>query len=127
MSRGPQEQFTDAIRASGLESPDTIEDDGKLHRFATNGKRGHDSGWYVYYGDGIPVGSFGDWRGQLTQTWRADIGRKLSPAEARAHSQRMQDAHNEREQRRRADMLTPECARPSAGTSHNRRARPTRI
>jgi putative DNA primase/helicase len=75
-------QFRDAIAQAGLTPPDAIHDDGELHRFASNGKRSDDAGWYVFHGDGIPAGSFGDWRSGISQTWRADIGRKLSPFEA---------------------------------------------
>jgi len=73
--REATEQFRDAIRSAGLEPPEVIEPD-KLHRFSTNGTCSDDAGWYIFYGDGIPAGSFGDWRSGLSQTWRADIGRK---------------------------------------------------
>jgi putative DNA primase/helicase len=46
-------QFRGAIQAAGLTPPDEIEADGKLRRFASNGKRGDDAGWYSLYGDGI--------------------------------------------------------------------------
>jgi len=78
-------QFRDAIGAAGLTSPDRIEADGKIHRFPSNGKKGDDSGWYVLHGDGIPAGAFGCWRSSLSQSWRADIGRSLTPAEDAAH------------------------------------------
>ena len=81
----PTEQFRDAIKSAGLIPPDVIEPDGKLHRFASSGKRGDDAGWYALHDDGIPAGSFGDWRTGEQQTWRADIGRKLTPAEDAAH------------------------------------------
>jgi len=80
------EQFRDVIRAAGLEAPPNIIADGKIHRFSSNGKRGDDAGWYVLHGDGIPAGSFGDWRTGISQSWRADIGRTLSPAEESAHA-----------------------------------------
>jgi putative DNA primase/helicase len=51
-----QSQFSDAIRASGLPPPDSIIDDGKLHRFSSNGKRSDDAGWYVLFGGDIPAG-----------------------------------------------------------------------
>jgi putative DNA primase/helicase len=79
------EQFREAIRAAGLTPPDEIEADGKLRRFASNGKKGDDAGWYLLHGDGIPAGSFGDWRAGFSQTWRADIGRALTPAEEAEH------------------------------------------
>ncbi|GBG02535.1 hypothetical protein AZSI13_18620 [Azospira sp. I13] len=102
----PLQQFRDAIQAAGLTPPDVIEDDGKLRRFSSNGKRGDDSGWYCLHGDGIPAGSFGDWRSGLIQNWRADIGRTLSPAEEGAHRARveaMRQAREAEETRRKAE------------------------
>lgn len=93
----PTEQFREAIRSTGLNPPDEIEADGKLRRFASNNRRGDDAGWYVLHGDGIPAGSFGDWRTGLSQTWRADVGRKLSPAEEAAHRARIDAMRRERE------------------------------
>ena len=78
------EQFRDAIRAAGLVPPDTIEADGELHRFASNGKRGDLAGWYTLHGDGIPAGSFGCWRLGLSESWCANIGR--SPRTTSANS-----------------------------------------
>ena len=51
-------QFRDAIQAAGLTPPEMIEPDGGLHRFASNGKRTDDAGWYVMHDDGIPAGGF---------------------------------------------------------------------
>jgi putative DNA primase/helicase len=90
-------QFRNAIQAAGLTPPDTIEADGKLRRFASNGKRKDDAGWYSLHGDGIPAGSFGDWRTGLFQTWRADIGRTLTPAEEAAHRAKVEAMRRERE------------------------------
>jgi len=91
------EKFRDAIQAAGLTPPDMIEPDGNLHRFASNGKRGDDAGWYALHDDGIPAGSFGDWRNGFSQTWRADIGRKLTPAENAAHRAKLETMRRERE------------------------------
>ncbi len=91
------EQFRNAIEAAGLTPPDVIEADGKLRRFASNGKRGDGAGWYVLFSDGIPAGCFGDWRTGFTQTWRADIGRVLTPAEEAAHRDKAQAMRRERE------------------------------
>lgn len=90
-------QFRDAIKNAGLEPPEVIEPDSKLHRFSANGKRGDDAGWYVLHADGIPAGAFGDWRSGLSETWRADIGRKLTPAEEAAHRARLDAIRRERE------------------------------
>jgi len=94
---GTTAQFRDAITAAGLTPPDVIEADGKLHRFASNGKRGDDAGWYVLHGDGIPAGAFGDWRTSLSQTWRADVGWALTPAEEAAHKEKLEATRRERE------------------------------
>ena len=91
------DQFRDAIRSAGLIPPDMIEPDGKLHRFASNGKNGDDAGWYALHGDGIPAGTFGDWRNGFSQTWRADIGRKLTPAEGAAHRAKVEAMQRERD------------------------------
>ncbi|WP_374401223.1 toprim domain-containing protein [Niveibacterium sp.] len=98
-------QFRTAISAAGLTPPDEIETDGQLRRFASNGKRGDDAGWYLLHGDGIPAGSFGDWRTGFTQTWRADIGRTLTPGEEAAHRAKvaaMRQAREAEEARRQA-------------------------
>ncbi len=100
MLNTPQEaiaQFRDAIQAAGLIPPDVIEADGKLRRFASNGKRRDDAGWYLLHGDGIPAGSFGDWRTGQVQTWRADIGRAFTPAEESEHRARAEAARQLRE------------------------------
>ena len=49
----PLEQFRGAIRSAGLNPPDMIEPDGNLHRFASNGKRSDNAGWYVFHDDGV--------------------------------------------------------------------------
>lgn len=89
--------FRKAIEAAGLIPPDVIETDGKLHRFASNGKRGDDAGWYLLHADGIAAGSFGCWRTGFSQTWRADIGRPLTPAEESAHRAKVDAMRAERE------------------------------
>ena len=92
----PEEQLIDAMRGAGLEPPEHIHLDGKLHRFKSGtkgqGKGGDKPGWYVVYGDGVPAGRFGCWRSGVEVTWRAEIGRKLSPAEEMANARRMTEA-----------------------------------
>jgi putative DNA primase/helicase len=95
--RDATEQFRDAIRSAGFTPPDMIDADGKLHRFASNGKHGDDAGWYALHDDGIPAGAFGDWRSGFSQTWRADIGRTLTPAEDAAHRAKAEAIRRARE------------------------------
>lgn len=92
----PEAQLIDAMRAAGLEPPDEIHMDGKIHRFksGTKGSPGHGDkpGWYLVFGDGIPAGRFGCWRAGMEVTWRADVGRKLSQAEEISHARRLSEA-----------------------------------
>lgn len=107
------QQFRDAIQSAGLEPPDAIQADGKLHRFSSNGKHGDDAGWYILHGDGIPAGAFGDWRTAISQSWRAAIGRALSRAEEFAHWTRVEAMRRARETedvRRKAEAATMAAA-----------------
>jgi phage/plasmid primase-like uncharacterized protein len=90
------QDFKGAMRTHGLTPPEIVSD-GQLHRFSSNGRRGDDAGWYLLHLDGIPAGCFGDWRTGFSQTWRADIGRDLSPAEMAAHQARVDAARRARE------------------------------
>ncbi|MBK6868500.1 MAG: DUF3987 domain-containing protein [Burkholderiales bacterium] len=98
------DQFRDAMADAGLHAPDTIHDDGKLHRFNSSGRHGCLGGWYVLHGDGVPAGMFGDWRQGLQQSWCAKPGTDMSDAERQAHRERVQaiqaqrDAEKKREQ-----------------------------
>jgi putative DNA primase/helicase len=104
--RGAIEQFRTAIHNAGLHPPEVIAADGRLHRFASNGNRNDDAGWYVMHDDGIPAGAFGDWRTGTSETWRADIGRRLSSQEEAQHRARLAAMRHERdseEAQRRAE------------------------
>jgi putative DNA primase/helicase len=106
-------QFQDAIKSAGLNPPDEIEADGKLRRFPSNGKKSNDSGWYVLHSDGVPAGCFGDWRTGFSQTWRADIGRKLTPGEETAHRVKVEAMRQQREadEKARRQAAAVEAAR----------------
>lgn len=93
----PIEQFRAAIAGAGLEPPDHIEADGKIHRFATSGKRGDEAGWYSLHLDGIPAGSFGCWRSGLQSTWCAKSDQQMTPAERDAQRQRMKAIQQQRD------------------------------
>ena len=93
----PEEQLRDAMLASGLEPPDELLLDGKIHRFKSgtkgSGSHGGDKpGWYLIFGDGVPAGRFGCWRAGVEVTWRAEVGRKLTATEEMAHARRMAEA-----------------------------------
>lgn len=100
----PHIQLRQAIRDAGLEPPDEINLDGKIHRFrsGTKGSPGHDkAGWYVGFGDGIPAGRFGCWRSGVEVLWRADVGRPLSASEEMAHALRLSEAKAQRDEARK--------------------------
>lgn len=90
------EQFRQAIADSGLTPPDHLVADGDLHRFSKDGTKWDDSGWYVYFSDGLG-GVFGCWSWSLTENWRADAGREWSDAEVAAHRKQMDEAKKKRE------------------------------
>lgn len=106
-------QFRDAIRAAGLTPPEAIEADGELHRFASEAKSGKKNGWYVLYPDGVPAGSFGCWKAQVSENWHADIGRTLTDAEREQQRQRIEAAKRKREQ---AEQAQREEARQRAAS-----------
>jgi putative DNA primase/helicase len=97
MTINPVEQFRSAIQSAGLIPPDVIEPDGKLHRFSSNGKHGNDSGRYVLHSDGIPAGWIGNYGTGLSQNWRADIGRTLTPSEEAEHRAKVEAMRRERD------------------------------
>lgn len=97
------EDFRRAIESKGLTPPVTIFADGKLHRFASNGDREDDSGWYVYFPDGQPAGAFGCWRLGVKENWSAKSETTMSETERAAHRQRLEATRQQRdtEERRR--------------------------
>ncbi len=117
--------FAEAIAAADIAPPEHIIADGRLHRFPANGRKGDDAGWYVLHGDGIPAGAFGDWRSGLSKTWRADIGRRLTPEEDTEYRRRIEGARRlaEEDRRRRAEHAAVIAARlwkeaKTAGADH---------
>src|SRR5215471_11071721 len=91
------DQFRDAILNSGLTPPTEIIADGKIHRFATNGRPYDDAGWYVLYPDAIPAGTFGDWRTDEKYKFHAHIDRRLTKEERAAHRARVEEMRKQRE------------------------------
>ncbi|RQV69420.1 DUF927 domain-containing protein [Burkholderia cenocepacia] len=74
-------EFSAVMAAHDLR-PTGIVADGRLHRFdGPEDKRGKKSAWYVLHGDGIPAGSFGDWRTGLSETWCSKAANEMTDAE----------------------------------------------
>jgi putative DNA primase/helicase len=59
-----------AMLNNGINPPDEIIFDGKVHRFINN--KGKDSCWYVAHDDGIPCATFGDWKTGLKINCKAE-------------------------------------------------------
>jgi putative DNA primase/helicase len=93
----PEVQLADAMAKAGLNPPEQVLLDGKMHRFNSD-KRRDKSGWYVAYSDGVPAGRFGCWRQGIDQQWRANIGRQLTLAEEMANAKRMAEAKRVRDE-----------------------------
>lgn len=89
-------QFESAMREVGIEPPEHIVADGTLHRFSSSGRQGDDAGYYVFHGDGIPAGHFGDWRTGYSQDWRADTGQEYTPEQKREYAKRKKAIQEER-------------------------------
>jgi phage/plasmid primase-like uncharacterized protein len=88
----PESQFRDAMQDAGITPPDHIYMDGTLHRFQSGDKKDK-TGWYILYDNvGVPAGIFGDWRTNIEQTFRANIGRKLTSSESISLSLRLSEA-----------------------------------
>lgn len=88
--------FRDAIRAAGIEPPESIVSDGAIHRFSTSGRASDRAGWYVLYPDGIAAGAFGDWRTGIEQTWSATPSDRLSQADRDAQRKRLDEIKRQR-------------------------------
>jgi phage/plasmid primase-like uncharacterized protein len=101
----PELQLYKAIQDAGLEPPDEIILDGNLRRFRSgtkgSGGNGDKTGWVVAFSDGIPAGRFGCWRAGVEHSWRADVGRTITPAEEMAHARRMGEAKLRRDEERK--------------------------
>ena len=97
-------QFQAAMAVSGLAPPETIYGDGQLRRFGVGGK----SSWYVLHDDGIPAGSFGDWKTGHTETWCAKSKADMSDTERQATWERIKATQRQRDAER--DLIQAEAA-----------------
>jgi putative DNA primase/helicase len=96
--RDPLEQFRAAMAARDLIPPTELIADGRIHRCDAEGKNGKDDGAYLLHLDCVPAGGIENHRDGLGwQNWRADLGRKLTPAEEAAHRAKIETAREERD------------------------------
>ena len=70
--------FLQAMACKGIRLRDKLIPDGKIHRFATEGKGNKDC-WYGFYG---LAGTFGDWSRGIHETWSLKQDLLHSPKDA---------------------------------------------
>lgn len=95
-------QFREAIHQRLGFDPGPVVLDGKVHRFSTKANGQDEAGWYIGFGDGVPAGTFGDWRSGIADNWCSKDTLTLTPAEREEHRRKMGDAARIREHERRA-------------------------
>jgi len=89
----PVHHFQAAMIAAGLEPPETIEADGKIHRYP--GRSG--ASWYLLRLDGIPAGCFGSWRAGISEAWCSKSKSDMSDSERQATWGRVKAARQQRD------------------------------
>jgi putative DNA primase/helicase len=108
-----EQQFVAAMAEHGL-VPFEVVADGRIHRFAgPNEKRGRQSGWYVLYSDGVPSGTFGDWRTGLKENWCAKAMGAMPLTERQAYRERIEKskAAADAERARLAESARQHCVK----------------
>lgn len=79
----PAQQALEAILSADIGAElDRAELDGRIHRFKVRGDKARQkSGWYKFYGDRLPAGAFGSWRGDICIKWHARGEQLLTDAD----------------------------------------------
>ncbi len=90
------EQFREAMMTAGIDLKEEIIPDGRLHRFRPNGSKNPD-GWYCLHSDGLPAGSFGNWKAGESFTWCQKKQSELSPEEREDFLRRIEQQKQIRE------------------------------
>lgn len=85
------------MQAAGYDLENPPITDGKLHRFPCGDRNGDRAGWYVLHGDGVPAGSYGDWRSGKSFTWCAKKEHDFTPQERETYRQRIEEQKRARE------------------------------
>ena len=92
------EQFREAMAAVGIVCAGDIIADGKIHRFhVEDDKPGKRNGWYCFFGDSIPAGSYGSWKLGHKYSWCSKETSAMTPQERVEHRQRIEAIRHERE------------------------------
>ena len=98
----PKDQAADALLEAGIDRAEEIVFDGRVHRFHTEGDdRNEKSGWYIFYGDNLPAGSYGNWRTNFSRNWHAMTDHVLTQEERELLEIAYERARQEREKQDR--------------------------
>jgi putative DNA primase/helicase len=95
-------QFKEAMEQAGYLFDGEPIPDGNIQRFPHEDRNGGRSGWYILYGDGVPAGSFGDWRSGQVHVWSEKNETDFTPDERAQFRQRIEEqkkARSEEKQR----------------------------
>lgn len=69
-------QIKEAMQAAGLGTIEPLIAGGRVNRFRIEGDRaGSKNGWAVLFDDGLPAGSFGNWKTGEVHKWCAKSDR----------------------------------------------------
>ena len=118
--------FIAAMEAAGVRPTEPIADrlGSDLIRFACEGDgSGKRNGWAVLHLDERPAGAFGNYRLQVSETWRSGVVTALSPAERRERAERYR-AEKERRDAMRLHEQQEAAARCRAQWERSRSADP---
>ena len=95
---GDIDAFRDAMRCAGIDTDYIPQGTGNIERFHVHGdKSDSKNGWCVLFLDGVPAGSFGNWKTGLSETWYSTPYEKMGRAERDAVRLKMEAAKKERE------------------------------
>ena len=100
----PERQAREAILEKIGSAPDEVCLDGeKIHRFKVEGDKGADkSGWYIFFGNGLPAGAFGNWRTGETHTWHAYRTEPMTDEDSAAIEEKYRRAREARDNEAKA-------------------------
>jgi putative DNA primase/helicase len=118
--------FIAAMEAAGVRPTEPIADrlGSDLIRFACEGDgSGKRNGWAVLHLDERPAGAFGNYRLQVSETWRSGTVTRLSPAERRERAEQYR-AEKERREAVRLHEQQEAAARCRARWERSRAADP---
>jgi len=91
------EGFRSEILKAGLSLPNEIIDDGRIHRFSSNGKTSDNAGWYVLFTNGISAGAFGCWREGVNIKWCSGDEAKLNQSQKHDLNLKIEEEKKQRE------------------------------